>query len=136
MRKTNKKRRERDDTVRIVARIHKVSKSLVKKVRNGERENEKILTTLIEYAQGKSNLIKHLESLVPIEPNPKRYARGQDEDRQTIAVNESDRAREGLDCDGEPARRKPHQTMSQVPGSRRRCNVETLLSHHRRTLTL
>jgi hypothetical protein len=73
--KTTRKVRLRDDTARVVAEIHGVSTSYVQKIRNGERENEEITATLVEYEQGKSALIKHLESLISVTPNPKRYAR-------------------------------------------------------------
>jgi len=66
MGKSNSNSKLRDDTVRIVAQIHGVSTSYVHRVRIGERENDEIMETLIEYQIGKNNLIKHLEKLVPI----------------------------------------------------------------------
>lgn len=75
MRKTNGNRRLRDDTARIVAQIHGVSTSYVQKVRAGERENEEIMATLVDYAVGKNKLIKQLEELVPIKTNPAKHAR-------------------------------------------------------------
>lgn len=65
----------RDDTARIVAKIHGVSVRYVQMVRDGERENEEILATLVDYQTGKNKLIKHLEELVQITPNPEKYAR-------------------------------------------------------------
>jgi len=76
MAKSSKKLRMRDDTVRIVAAIHGVSISYVKKVRNGERENEDIMATLIDYQAGKNQLIKALEEMVSLTPQPEKYARG------------------------------------------------------------
>ncbi len=76
MAKTRKQVRLRDDIARIVAGICGVSVSLVKKVRNGERENEEIMATLIEYQSGKSRLIKELEEMVSLTPQPEKYARG------------------------------------------------------------
>lgn len=73
MRKTSRNRRLRDDTARIVARIHGVSTSYVQKVRAGERENEEIMATLVDYAVGKNQLIKHLEELVPIKSIPAKH---------------------------------------------------------------
>lgn len=62
--KTTRKVKLRDDTARIVAQIHGVSTSYVQKVRNGERENEEIMATLVEYSQGKSELIQALERTI------------------------------------------------------------------------
>jgi hypothetical protein len=78
MGKTAKNSKLRDDTARIVAQIHGVSTSYVQKVRNGERENDEIMATLVEYTTGKSELIKTLEKLVPLKPQPEKYARKKD----------------------------------------------------------
>ncbi len=75
MRKTISKKRLRDDTARIVAEIHGVSPDYVRKVGKGERENEEIMASLIDYRQEKSKLIKHIESLIPVTSNPAKYAR-------------------------------------------------------------
>jgi hypothetical protein len=75
MGKTTIKVKKRDDTARIVAQIHGVSARYVDMVRKGERENEAILATLVDYQTGKTKLIKHLIDLVPITPNPEKYAR-------------------------------------------------------------
>jgi hypothetical protein len=75
MGKTVKRSRKKDDTSTVVARIHKVSPRYVNMVRDQERENEAILATVVDYQVGKSNLIKTLEALVQITPNPKKYAR-------------------------------------------------------------
>src|SRR5687768_6753753 len=76
MGKTARKARKRDDVAQVVAGIHKVSPRYVNMVRDGDRENEEILATAVEYELGKSQLIKTLERLVPITPNPQKYARG------------------------------------------------------------
>jgi len=65
----------RDDTARIVAEIHGATPRYVTMVRNGERKNEDIMATLVDYAVAKSKLIRHLEKLIPITPNPEKYAR-------------------------------------------------------------
>lgn len=75
MAKNTIKVKKRDDTARIVAQMHGVSVSYVQKVRNGERENEDIMASLVDFSVAKNKLIKHLESLVPIKTNPKKYAR-------------------------------------------------------------
>jgi hypothetical protein len=75
MGKTTRKVKLRDDTVRIIAEIHGVSPRYVNMVRNGERENDNIMATLIDYQIGKNKLIKHLEELIPTISNPSKYAR-------------------------------------------------------------
>jgi len=75
MGKTMRKAKLRDDTARIVAQIHGVSISYVQKVRNGERENEEIMATLVDFEQGKTSLIRHLADLIPVTSNPEKYAR-------------------------------------------------------------
>jgi hypothetical protein len=73
--KTTRKVKLRDDTARIVARIHGVSTSYVQKVRNGERDNEEILATLVEYTQGKHELIQALERTIQKHSNHLQHAR-------------------------------------------------------------
>lgn len=75
MGKTISKKRLRDDTARIVADIYEVSPDYVRRVRNGTRNNEEILATLIDLRQEKTKLIKHIESLIPVTSNPAKYAR-------------------------------------------------------------
>jgi ribosomal protein L10 len=75
MAKTRNSGKLRDDTARIVAEIHGVSVRYVQMVRNGEREDEDIMATLVEFQLGKNNLIKHLTELVPLTSNPEKYAR-------------------------------------------------------------
>lgn len=82
MGKTSTRVKRGDDIARIVADIHGVSVSYVQKIRAGERENDDIMETLVEYTQGKkalirklyekNKLIKHIESLIPIEPKSAR----------------------------------------------------------------
>jgi len=67
-------RQLRDDTARIVAELHGVSQRYVAMVRSGERDNDDIMESLIEYQQGKNKLIKHLEKLVPITSKSKKHA--------------------------------------------------------------
>lgn len=76
MRKQRRKARKRDEIAQIVAEIHGVTPRFVNMVRNGERESEEIMATLVDYQQNKSKLILHLRKLVPLTPNPKKYARG------------------------------------------------------------
>lgn len=75
MGKTTRKNKKRDEVAAIVADIHGVSPRYVRMVRDGERDDDEILATLIEYTQGKNELIRALEKTVSINPNPKRYAR-------------------------------------------------------------
>jgi hypothetical protein len=75
MSKTSRNSRLNDDTTRIVASIHGVSEDHVRRVRRGDRNNEEILATAIEYQQGKSALIEHLTKLIPITPNPRKHGR-------------------------------------------------------------
>lgn len=76
MGKTARKARKRDDVAQVVAGIAKVSTRYVNQVRAGDREDEEILALAVEYQLGKSLLIKSLEKLVEITPNPEKYARG------------------------------------------------------------
>ena len=64
----------RDDSARIVAELHGVSQRYVEMVRNGERDNDDILESLVEYRMGKTKLIKHIEKLIPLDRKTKRHA--------------------------------------------------------------
>jgi hypothetical protein len=75
MEKPTTYRRLKDDTTRVVADIHGVSDRYVRMVRAGDREDEEILSTSIEYQQGKSRLIQHLKKLVSVTANPQKYGR-------------------------------------------------------------
>jgi len=68
--------KQRDDSASVVAEIHHVTADYVRKVGAGERENEDIMATLVDYQVGKNALIEHLKTLVPIKPNPAKYGRG------------------------------------------------------------
>lgn len=67
MGKTIAKRKKPDHTARIVAGITGYSVDMVKRVRNGERHNEEIMATLVDYEQGHKKLVKYLEKLIPME---------------------------------------------------------------------
>lgn len=70
-----KPNRRRDDTAAIVAKMFGVTEDYVRKVRNGDREDEEILATIIEFEQGKNNLIKAIEKMIPIGTKSPRYVR-------------------------------------------------------------
>lgn len=53
-----KKKQKRDDTATIVADIMGVTADYVRKVINGDRENEDILAVYMELKQGKSRLVE------------------------------------------------------------------------------
>jgi hypothetical protein len=59
------KRKKRDETASVVASISGYTPAYVRMVMSGTEENEKILEATILYKQGKSELIKHIEDLVP-----------------------------------------------------------------------
>lgn len=65
MLKTKKKRPERDDTARIIARIHGVSVRYVQMVRAGLRKNEEITASLVDFRLRKNALIKSIKNEVP-----------------------------------------------------------------------
>lgn len=56
---------KRDDTAAIIARIHGVSARYVRMVAAGERNNDAILSSIIEMKQGKNELIEAVKKLVP-----------------------------------------------------------------------
>lgn len=64
--KTRKSNRKRDDISVIVAEMHGVSPRYVRMVRNGERENEAILTTIMDLIEGKTALVCSVNELIPI----------------------------------------------------------------------
>lgn len=68
MDKTSRRRSTPDEAVKIVARIHGVNERYVRMIRDGKRKNEDILASLVDYEVGKNNLVRHLESLVPLKP--------------------------------------------------------------------
>lgn len=58
-------KKKRDDTATVVGEIFTVTPDYVRKVNNGERENEKIIEACVLYQQGKSELINQIKELVP-----------------------------------------------------------------------
>jgi hypothetical protein len=75
MGQSKKKARERDDVAKVVAKIHRVEPRYVNMVREGDRNNEEILATVVDYEVGKNKLIRALEQMVQIKSNPGKYAR-------------------------------------------------------------
>lgn len=72
MAKTTGKGKKKDHTTQIVADMTGYSYEYVRLVRNGERHNEEILATLIDYQQGHSKLVQHLKNLIPLDAKRKR----------------------------------------------------------------
>ena len=75
MDKNNRKARRRDEITRIVAEMHGVSMRYVNMVRSGERTNLEIEASLVEFNEGFKVLKEHVESLIPIKPQPEKYGR-------------------------------------------------------------
>lgn len=71
MQKLKNKSPKRDDTAGIIARIHGVSARYVRMVRAGDRNNEEILASLVDFEVGKKVLIKSIEKVVPTPVKPK-----------------------------------------------------------------
>ncbi|MFL5728046.1 MAG: hypothetical protein ACJ75J_01050 [Cytophagaceae bacterium] len=65
--KTSTMRKKRDNLAKVVAEIHGVSPSYVAKIRRGERENEEIMATIMDYLEGESILLMKLKQLVPLD---------------------------------------------------------------------
>ena len=63
--KENKNKVHRDDTARLVADMHGVTSDYVRKVINGKRTNERILSDYITLKQGKNLLIEAVKNAVP-----------------------------------------------------------------------
>ncbi|MBT1702922.1 hypothetical protein [Chryseosolibacter indicus] len=61
MGKTTRRYKKRDHVAATVARIHGVSYRYVQMVRDGEREDEEITATLVDYTQGERELIESLQ---------------------------------------------------------------------------
>lgn len=64
--------RKRDEITSIVAEIHGVSARYVQMVRNGERENEQILASVMDLLEGKNKLIESVKQLVPLDKKPEK----------------------------------------------------------------
>lgn len=71
MGKTVKQRRKKDPIAGIVAGIHRVTPRYVRMVRDGERENEDIMATLVDLNVGMDELIRRLKA----EQNLERLAK-------------------------------------------------------------
>lgn len=67
MAKTTSKGKKRDHTARVVADITGYSVDMVNRVRNGDRENDDIMATLVDYQQMHNKLVNHLKQLIPLE---------------------------------------------------------------------
>lgn len=61
MENTTRQIQRRDDSVRVAAEIVGVSESLVRKAQSGERNNDEVLDTLIEYKKAKEKVIEKLK---------------------------------------------------------------------------
>jgi hypothetical protein len=55
-----------DDTAEVIAAIHNVSSRYVRMVMEGERNNREILISTVEYRQAKKELIRTIQSYVPV----------------------------------------------------------------------
>jgi len=65
--KQTSKRRKNSETASTVAGIAKVTPAYVRMVMNGDKDNQAILDAAIIYEQGKNELLKKVEELVPFE---------------------------------------------------------------------
>jgi hypothetical protein len=65
MNKTNKAGRTGDDTCTIIADMFRVTPRYVRMVRDGERENQKILEAYMIMKEGKNELLKVVKALIP-----------------------------------------------------------------------
>lgn len=70
--------RKRDDLASTVAKIHKVSPGYVRKVRLGDRQNEAIMTTLMEILEGRTALLQAVQKVVPISTNRRNHGTGKE----------------------------------------------------------
>lgn len=75
MQKVKNKRSKRDDTAAIIAQIHGVSARYVRMVRAGDRKNEEILASLVDFQVGKRVLIQSIEKVVPTPVISTRHGR-------------------------------------------------------------
>ncbi|NOS92486.1 MAG: hypothetical protein HOP30_11225 [Cyclobacteriaceae bacterium] len=78
MAKTIAVAKKKDSVAQKVADITGYSYEYVRLVRNGQRNNEEIMATLVDYELGESKLVKHLEQLIPLDAKRKRYASKKD----------------------------------------------------------
>lgn len=63
----NKLNKKRDDWASIVAEMYDVTPGYVRQVRNGDRNNEEILATIMDLVEGKEKLVEAVKKLVPID---------------------------------------------------------------------
>ena len=56
-------KRKRDNICQKVALIHGVSPDYVRKIRNGDRDNEAIFTTVMDFVEGEKKLIEEVKLL-------------------------------------------------------------------------
>lgn len=61
------KRKKYSETACIIAGIASVTPAYVRMVLNGDKENQQILDAAIIYEEGKNELIKRVQELVPFE---------------------------------------------------------------------
>lgn len=73
MGKTIHNAKKRDHTSRIVADITGYSVDMVNRVRQGDRNNEEIMATLVDYSLGHNKLIRHLQELIPLDRRGKKF---------------------------------------------------------------
>lgn len=64
---TSNKGRKRDDAAEIVADIWGVSPRYVRAIRAGDRDNDEIFLTLMDYLEGKNKLIEEIRQRIPLE---------------------------------------------------------------------
>ena len=64
--KKGAKRKKPDEISQIVAKIHGVTPRYVRMVRSGEKNNPEILATIVEYLQGKNQLLERIKEMVPL----------------------------------------------------------------------
>lgn len=69
------KGKKRDSISTKTARIMGLSYDYVRRVRNGERENEKVMEVVMMLREGESRLIKEIEKIVPLDTKNSRKGR-------------------------------------------------------------
>ena len=77
------KGRKHDDTAEIIADIWGVKSDYIRKIRNGDRDNDEILCSITDYLEGKSKLIEEIKARIPVEHTIKgrRYKPPKDTNR-------------------------------------------------------
>lgn len=69
---TNNPDKKRDDLCATVADMSGYKSDFIRKVRNGDRENEKVLTALIELEVGWNKLVEEVSRVVDFQRPAKR----------------------------------------------------------------